>query len=70
VAYAFEARYKFIENNSSLISEIGFLKEIILLLENAKADRSGKMSAYTIGLVVDQYLQKAVVRLEAVRIEG
>lgn len=70
VAYVFEERYKFHQFNEKLTSEVAFLKEIILLLEKAKTDRSGKMSAYTIGLVIDKYLKKAVAKLEALQSGG
>ena len=70
VGYVFEERYKFHEFNGKLTSEVALLKEVILLLEKAKTERSGKISAYTIGLVIDRYLKKAVTKLEALQIGG
>jgi len=64
VGYVFKERYKFPEFNGKLAVEVDFLKEIILLLEKEKMELSGKISAYTISLVIDQYLKKAVTKLE------
>ena len=64
VGYVFRERYKFSEFNSKLIAEIDFLKDIILLLNNAKIQRNGKISAFIIGSLVDPCLKNAVTRLE------
>jgi len=37
---------------------------MVLLAEREKADRSGKMSAYTIGSIIDLYLNNDVTRFE------
>ncbi|MCM2284459.1 MAG: KAP family NTPase [Desulfobacula sp.] len=70
VAYVFDERYKFHGFNGKLTSEVGFLKEILLLLEKAKTQHSGKMSEHTIGLVIDEHLKKAVTKLEAPQVGG
>lgn len=65
VAYVFQERYTVTQFKSKLVSEIAFLKEIIQLLAKVKAAHDGKMSAFTIGLVIDPYLKNAVTKLEA-----
>ncbi|MBU1218359.1 KAP family NTPase [Myxococcota bacterium] len=64
VSYIFEERYKFSNFNSKLTTEIDYLKEVKDLLEKEKEKRRGKISEYSIGLIVNQYLNKAIARLE------
>lgn len=66
VACVFEERYKFEEFNNKLAGELSCLKEIMSLLRKAQVERQGKMSAHTIGLVIDPYLTNAVKKLEKV----
>lgn len=63
VSYVFQERYKYKEHNAKLVGEIPFLEEVVVLLEKSRKDLSGKMSGYTIGLIVDNYIKKAVSTL-------
>ena len=64
VSYVFRERYKNKENNAKLFDEIPFLEEVIVLLEKARKCLSGKMSGYTVGLIVDQYIKIALSALK------
>ena len=70
VAYVFEERYKFEQFNSKLVGELSCLKEIMSLLKKTQAERQGKMSAHTIGIVIDKYLTNAVKKLEGIAINA
>ena len=64
VSYVFKERYKYREHNAKLVEEIPFLEEVIVLLEKAIKDLHGKMSGYTIGIIVDQYVKIALSTLK------
>lgn len=68
VAYVFEERYKYEQYNAQLVSELNWLKKIEKLLQVEVGKRAGKMSAYTIGLVIDPYLKGAITKLERLAI--
>jgi KAP family P-loop domain len=70
VAYVFEERYKFEHHNAQLVSELEWLKKIEKLLQVEVGKRAGKMSAYTIGLVIDPYLKGAITKLESLQAIG
>jgi len=70
VAYVFEERYKFEQYNNKLVGEISFLKEIMSLLQKEQSERRGKISAHTLGLVIDPYLTNAIKKLEEISVDG
>ena len=63
VAYVFRDRYKYDEYNKELKSEITWLVRVKELLESEVTKRKGKMSAHTIGFLIDPYLKDAIEKL-------
>ncbi len=65
VGYIFKERYKFTELNQNILSEFEFLNSIMEILRKEKNNRIGKMSGYTIGLFINQNLEKALEKLKS-----
>lgn len=65
VGYTFAGRYQYQHYNVKLISELGWLRQVIQLLNEEKNKRVGKMSGHMIGLLIESPLTEALQALES-----
>jgi hypothetical protein len=63
VSYVFSRRYEFASNNALLISELDWLKAVILELNIAIEDRKGKVSSINLKTVLRR-INEGIVKLE------
>jgi len=63
VGYMFKERYRVQQFNSSLRDELDWLKKVKVLLVEKEQQLRGKLSGYRIGLIVNNYLDEAILNL-------
>ncbi|MEQ8756736.1 MAG: P-loop NTPase fold protein [Coleofasciculus sp. G1-WW12-02] len=63
--YALTGRYELDEVNEKLLEELDWLKSVKALLLKEADDRKGKVSGYRLNLLVENYFDKAIEKLEA-----
>ena len=64
IIYALDERYKHENNSSNLIDELDWLREVSKKLQNESVQKKGKVSGYTIGLMVVAF-NKMIDKLDA-----
>ena len=54
--------------NRKLVSELDWLESVVKLLEIKKQERSGKLSGFMLGWLIDPYLMNAINKLKSLQI--
>ncbi|MGZ3809866.1 MAG: P-loop NTPase fold protein, partial [Bacteriovorax sp.] len=67
ISWVFAERYKHEHINPNLISELEWLKKIEQLFQHEVENRVGKISAYTIGEVINPSLTDAIAKLSSLQ---
>jgi hypothetical protein len=65
LGYALTKRYELDWINEKLLEELDWLKSVRYLLLKEADDRKGKVSGYHLNLLVENYFDKAIEKLEA-----
>lgn len=67
LAYTFRGRYEFDYYNKKLVNELGWLEQVVSLLETKKQNRFRKLSGQMLGWFIDPYLTDAINKLKSVQ---
>ena len=68
LAFTFRGRYEMDSLNRKLVSELDWLESVVKLLEIKKQERSGKLSGFMLGWLIDPYLMNAINKLKSLQI--
>lgn len=64
ISIMFKGRYEFENFNMKLITELDWLKQVIVLLDEEIKKLAGKLSGYTIGIYIRTPIEEAIKKLE------